>query len=217
MKTSVLIPVVGCVILGAALAMKSRTASVELSEAAVSYQKLSNDWHQAVFKLDEQSRLSYTLQTGLKILTQEHNAATNELPVLRAGVQVLQSNHVALLESSKVSSNRLRLQVLELEDEREDFRQHLAQASLSVKEVSNSLVVLNLSLERAGGEAVARSNRISQLEAASRNLESRWTDPAFLRAQLQLLGRVDRTETNSTVKEGRLVLQPDGSVRLVTR
>ncbi len=217
MKPATLIPIIGCVLLGAALAMKSRTASVGLSEAADSYRKLSNDWHQAVFKLDEQSRLSYTLQTGLKILTQEHLAATNELSTLRSGLQLLQSNHVALLESSKAGSNQLRLKVLEMEDERVDIRQRLAQADLGMKEASQSVAAAKQSLENAIRESTARSNRMTQLEAANRSLEARWADPALLRAQWQFQEKAAKADTNSAVKAGRLALQPDGSVRVIPR
>lgn len=217
MKSAVLIPVVGCILLGAALAMKSRTASVEQSQASENYRKLSNDWHQAVFKLDEQSRLSYTLQTGLKILTQEHLAATNELSTLRSGLQLLQSNHVALLESSKAGSNQLRLKVLELEDERVDFRQRLTQAELGMREAGHSLAAAKQSLENAIREATARSNRIAQLEAANRTLEARWADPALLRAQWQIRENAAKADTNMAVKAGRLALQPDGSVRVIPR
>ncbi len=217
MKPAAIIPIIGCILLGAAFVLKSRTASVGLSEAAENYRKLSNDWHQAVFKLDEQSRLSYTLQTGLKILTQEHLAATNELSALRSGLRLLQSNHIALLESSMASSNQFRLKVLELEDEQADSRQRLAQADLGRREAIHSLAAVKQSLDKAIQERTSRSNRITQLEMAIRTLEARWADPALLRAQWQIQDKAAKADSNSAVKAGRLALQPDGSVRVIPR
>lgn len=215
MKSPALLPTIGCVLLGAALVLKFRTTSTESTQARESYHKLSNDWHHAVLKLDEQSRLSFTLQTGLKLLNQEHLAATNELSTLRSGVHLLQSNQVALLESCKTGSNQLRLKVLEFEDEQMDFRQRLAQADFAMRQATQSLATAKQSLEIVARGSTEQSNRIKQLEMANRSLEARWADPALLHAQWQIQEKAAKTETNSSTKSGRLALQPDGSVRIV--
>ena len=65
-----------CGILAVALVWQNRSAATAQETTVGELGKFSNDWKQAVFKLDEQSRLAYTLQTQLKRIQAEHLTVT---------------------------------------------------------------------------------------------------------------------------------------------
>lgn len=206
-------------LLAVALIWQNRSAATEHAAVSSELVKCSNDWKQAVFKLDEQGRLAYTLQTQLKLVQEEHLAVTNELPKVKASLISLQSNHVALTETSKTVSNQLFLQILELKDERGDFEQQLAQLKTALASTETELQQMSRQISNSVSQTAAVSNAWQRVEVEKARLESQLRDPVLLAAQLARNQEASkgkaRAEVDPNAERLRIRLLPDGSVKQV--
>lgn len=219
MKTATLILGGVCGVLVGALFLQHRSASTENSALTSELAKASNDWKQAVFKLDEQGRLAYTLQTQLKLIQQDHLAVTNELPKVKAAFVALESNHLAWVENMRSVSNRLQLEVLELTDERGDHRERMAQLQSRLLSTENQLARLTNEVSQALGKLNAMSNALTVANAAKSQLEEQLRDPVILSSQLARHGEATKDRVRRDADKGsekfRLELLPDGSVKQI--
>ena len=208
-----------CGVLVGALFLQHRSASTENSALAGELANTSNEWKQAVFKLDEQGRLAYTLQTQLKLIQQEHLAVTNELPKVKAAFVALESNHLAWVEAMRSVSNRLQLEVLELTDERGDHRERMAQLQRRLLSTENQFAGLTNETAQALLKLNATSNALKAATTAKSQLEEQLRDPVVLSSQLARHGEVSKERVRRDADKGtekfRLELLPDGSVKQV--
>lgn len=206
-------------ILALALVWQNRSAATEQAQTTGELGKFSNDWKQAVFKLDEQSRLAYTLQTQLKLIQAEHLAATNELPKVKAALSLLQSNHLWSADQAHAVSNRLQLHLLELQDERIDSDQRLQQVQRRLQDLDQSLLQATSQLAQIAKQATTFSNSWKQSELAREQTEAQLRDPVVLAAQLARVAEEAKLRVRPGQERGsgrpRLELLSDGSVKQV--
>ena len=191
-----------CGILAVALVWQNRSAATAQETTVGELGKFSNDWKQATFKLDEQSRLAYTLQTQLKRIQAEHLTVTNELPKLKASMLTLESNHVALADLSRSVSNRLHLEVLELKDERSDFQQRLLQLQTILGSKENEIQNVTRLASNAVAEATVAANAWKRAEGDKARLEAQFRDPVILSALLARSQEATKTKPRTEIQPG---------------
>ena len=205
-----------CVILAGGLWLQNNTASKEIAEAATEIQKLSNNCHRVVTQLDEQSRLAFTLQTQLKLLGEAHLRATNDLNSLRPTLVAIESNYVAALQSSLLSSNRARLKILELSDEQTDLQQQVKNFQNTAARAAQSETALQQRLTNQLLAAQRLKSDYQTAQAESMRLGSQLADPTWLRLQLD---QIEARKTKGLPQQGpgetsgKLELQADATVR----
>lgn len=208
-----------CGLLIGALVLQNRSASSEQSALVNELTKVSNDWKQAVVKFDEQGRLAYTLQTQLKLVQEEHLLVTNELPKMKGAFAALESNHLAWVENTRAVSNQLRLEVLELTDERGDHHERMAQLKVRLLSTEAQLSGLSNEVQQALAKLNATSNALKLADTAKTQLEEQLRDPLVLSAQLARHGEANkervRRETDAGTQKLRVELLPDGSVKQI--
>lgn len=204
-------------VLAIALVWQSRSAATDSDRAAGEIGKFSNDWKQAVFKLDEQSRLAYTLQTQLKLVQEEHLTATNELPKVRAAFSLLQSNHLSAVERAQGVSNRLQWEVLELQEEKVDTQQRLQQLQSRLQDLDQHLARATSQLAQSTRQVDTLSNAWRKAELGWQQAEGRLRDPVVLAAQMAQAQAEAKSRTRHGDERGsgpvRIELLPDGSVK----
>ncbi|MBL9168611.1 MAG: hypothetical protein JNN07_12780 [Verrucomicrobiales bacterium] len=208
-----------CGLLIGALVLQNRSASSEQSALVNELTKVSNDWKQAVVKFDEQGRLAYTLQTQLKLVQEEHLLVTNELPKVKGAFAALESNHLAWVENARAVSNRLRLEVLELTDERGDHHERMTQLKGRLLSTEAQLSGLSNEVQQALAKLNATSNALKLTDTAKTQLEEQLRDPLVLSAQLARHGEANkergRREADAGTQKLRVELLPDGSVKQI--
>ncbi|MBM3846220.1 MAG: hypothetical protein FJ405_08045, partial [Verrucomicrobia bacterium] len=158
------------VLLGVVVWLQRSAANKDAESAAAEILRASNDWSTAVLKLDEQSRLAFTLQTQLKILQEAHLAVTNELPTVKGALSLLNSNHAALNLAAQQASNQSRLMLLELIDEKRDALNRASQAAAAEGVAWRSALVFSNQAVAASGQMLELSNQFALVEQERRSL-----------------------------------------------
>lgn len=208
-----------CLVFSGVVVLQHRSASAEQRALVAELNRTSNDWKQAILKLDEQGRLTYTLQTQLKLLQEEHLPATNELPKLKAALANLQSLHEAGTKNARATSNRLQFQILELTDERADRQQRFIQMAQQLRSAESQFERLSNQITTLEVQLKGTTNVLLSVEKEKIALEHQLRDPSFLSAQLErhraAAKKITSTKAELEQETGRVALLPDGSVKQI--
>jgi septal ring factor EnvC (AmiA/AmiB activator) len=219
MNSSTLILGGVCALLVGGLVVQHRSSTAEQTALTNELGKMSNDWKQAVFKLDEQGRLAYTLQTQLKLVQEEHLSVTNELPKVRSALSTLESNHVMLVDRALSVSNRLQFQVMELQDQQGDHRERMTQMQSKLLSAETQVAHLRETAKQVMAQLNAASNALTVADKTKAQLEGQLRDPVVLAAQLNRFGEASKERVRRDVERGteklRVELLPDGSVKQI--
>lgn len=172
-----------CLGLGAGLLYRHSAATQERQQYLATINQLSNAWHDACFKLDEQKLVNLSLERDLSTAIENAISYSNRLNTVSAeSVKTSPARDAASPKSGQPDPK-----VAELQDERDGLTAKLDGLASAMAKLDCDLAETQRKLEASEGDREALLQELKRIEADRTRLMRQFNDLALVRAQLRKL------------------------------
>ncbi len=183
MKPIVIILTIISLGLGVGMLVEHQHANDKFKFLADDNVRFSNQWQEAVVKLDDVQKVAANLESSLNQRTESLAAASNELARTGADLAKVQTD----FKTAQADLEKQTARITELEGQRDDLTKKMEDLTASIKSLENQMEDTKKKLASAEGDRQVLSNELKRLQDEKAVLVAQFNDLAALRAQVAKL------------------------------
>ena len=187
MKAALIILVLFCVGLGAALLYRHTNAVEEKKHDEQIKATLTNTVETTKTKLEEQERITMILETNLNLTVAERASFSNNLTKVREDLLKTQKDAEAAAEAAKVEMAKRQARIDDLTGQIDDQTKKLTDLNTAIEGLGKQIVETEKKLAASEGDRDFLLKELKRLQAEKAELEKQFNDLAVLRAQVSKL------------------------------
>ena len=187
MKAAIVILVIFCVGLGAALFYRHSNAVEEKKHDEQIKATLTNTVENTKSKLEDQERITMILETNLNLTVAERAAFSNNLIKVKDELQKTQKEAEAAAEAAKVEMAKRQARIDELTGQIDDQTKKLTDLNTAIEGLNQQIATTEKKLLASEGDREFLLKELKRLQAEKAELERQFNDLAVLRSQVSRL------------------------------
>lgn len=187
MKAALVILLIACIGLGAALLMRHKKAQEQLVTDEVVKADLTNQLEDVKVKLDEQERIAMSLQTNLSVTSEMLSSTSNNLTSVARNLAQAQAEAKAAAEAAKAEIDKREERIKELTAHGEDLGKRIQGLNVSIGNLNQLISETERKLEASEGDREFLLKELKRLQAEKADLERQFNDLDALRGQVAKL------------------------------
>ena len=189
------------------LYFQRQKAGQHIEAAAAEVLQMSNRWHEAQAKFEEQELKAAQSQTNHALAVRQLNTTSNRL----AAAEVALAQAQAETKSAVAQTTHREAALAETKSAQDELAREKSELSGTIISLQGQITRLQKQLAGADNDRGILADQIQRLQAEKNELVQWFNDPAALQAQAARLKEASKRSPATTAR-GTLQLQPDGSV-----
>jgi septal ring factor EnvC (AmiA/AmiB activator) len=186
-KAVIIILVLACLGLAAALFFRHNNASKEKEVDSATILQLSNQWTQTKDTLTEQKQVNTTLESTLHERQEKLQKVSNELVQVSANLTKLEAESKAQALAAQAEMAKRDAKIAELESQKDDLTKRMGDLNGSISKLENQISDTERKLAASEGDRDFLLKELKRLQAEKAELERQFNDLAVLREQVHKL------------------------------
>lgn len=186
-KVAIIILLIICLGLGAALWYRHQQAVQKQSLAQDDIEKLQTDLRQAIAKLTEQRNVNATLETNRAFLQEELQAVSNKLQSVSTTLTETKAQAKKDAQKAQEEIAQRDQKINQLEKQNSQYSARMEELNSNISTLESQIAQTEQQLSAAEGDREFLLNELKRLQAEKAELERQFNDLAVLREQVRNL------------------------------